>query len=44
MSPSCAVQIHYNGDGGCLFFFVEFMEQCRVGPGQTEGTFVLGCA
>ena len=44
MSPSCAVQIHYNGDDGSVFIFVECVERCRVGPGRTERTFVLVCA
>ena len=44
MSPSCAVQIHYNGDDGCAFIFVVCMERCRVGPGTTERSFVLVCA
>ena len=32
MSPSCAVQIHYNGDDGFSFIFVACMTPCRVGP------------
>ena len=43
MSPSCAVQIHYNGDDGCAFIFVEFTERSRVGLGQAGRTFVLVC-
>ena len=35
----CPVQIYYNGDGGYLF--VECMERCRVGPGQTGRMFAL---
>ena len=44
LSPSCTVQIHYNGDSRSTFIFVEWMERCRVGPGRTGGTFVLLCA
>ena len=31
-SLSCAVQIHYNVDGGSVIMFVECIERCRVGP------------
>ena len=43
MPPSHAVQIHYNGNHGCAFIFVAFVERCRVGPGRTGRTFVLVC-
>ena len=47
ISPWCAVQIHrvhYNGDDGCAFMFVECMKRCRIGPGRTGSAFVLVCA
>ena len=43
LSPWCTVKIHYNGDGGCAFVFVECIERCRVDPGRKECTFVLVC-
>ena len=44
MQPSRALQIHYNGDDGCAFILVAYMERCRVGLVRTVGTFVLVCA
>ena len=37
ISPSCAVQIHNDGDGDSIFF--QCMERCRVGHGRTGRTF-----
>ena len=38
-----AVRMHYNNnaDGDCAFMFVECVERYCVGPGRTDGAFVL---
>ena len=44
ISPSFAVQMHYNGDGRSTFIFIEWMQRCRVDPGRTGCAFALLCA
>ena len=43
ISSSCTVQLHFNGNDGCVFIPVECTERCGVCV-RTDRTFVLVCA